>query len=349
MFDGMAKPMPEPPATIAVLMPITSPCMFTSGPPELPGLIAASVWRKSSNGPWPIWRALALMIPAVTVACRPNGDPTASTQSPTWTRSESPTFAARNVPLPSSSRSTARSVFRSSPTTFALCLLPSSVITSMSVARSTTCALVRAIPLGSTMTPVPRAPSVTPISRATATTPKNVFRRSCIIAPLSPSRHALAGQSAPQRLAFQRLQALEILRRGHEHRLLGREDAAHAVVGPVEDRADLFVDRPRRLLAVVALAHPRALEEERRALAERRQPHALGHPVLRDHQAGDLRRALEVVVRARRDLTVDELLGHTAAEEHRDPVLELPTRHEEAVRGRQLVGHPERGDPARDD
>src|SRR3989442_294810 len=310
MFDGMAKPMPEPPATIAVLMPITSPCMFTSGPPELPGLIAASVWRKSSNGPWPIWRALALMIPAVTVACRPNGDPTASTQSPTWTRSESPTFAARNVPLPSSSRGTARSVFRSSPTTFALCLLPSRVITSMSVARSPTCALVRAT------------------SRVTATTPRNVFRRSCIIAPLSPSRHALAGQGAPQRLAFQRLQALELLRRGHEHRLLGREDAAHAVVGPVEDRADLFVDRPRRLLAVVALAHPRALEEERRALAERRQPHALGHPVLRDHQAGDLRRALEAVVRARRDLTVDELLGHTAAEEHRDPVLELPTRHE---------------------
>ena len=156
MFDGIANPMPEPPATIAVLMPITSPCMFTRGPPELPGLIAASVWRKSSNGPWPIWRALALMIPAVTVACRPNGEPTASTQSPTWTRSESPTFAARNVPLPSSSRSVARSVFRSSPTIFALCLLPSSVITSMSVARSTTCALVRAIPLGSTMTPEPR-------------------------------------------------------------------------------------------------------------------------------------------------------------------------------------------------
>jgi hypothetical protein len=48
--------------------------MFTSGPPELPGLMAASVCRKSSNGPCPIWRALALMIPAVTVACSPNGD-----------------------------------------------------------------------------------------------------------------------------------------------------------------------------------------------------------------------------------------------------------------------------------
>jgi len=27
-----------------VLMPMTSPWMFTSGPPELPGLIGASVW-----------------------------------------------------------------------------------------------------------------------------------------------------------------------------------------------------------------------------------------------------------------------------------------------------------------
>ena len=93
MLDGIAKPMPEPPATIAVLMPITSPCRFTSGPPELPGLIAASVWRKSSKGPWPIWRALALMIPAVTVACSPNGEPTAMTQSPTCILSESPTRA----------------------------------------------------------------------------------------------------------------------------------------------------------------------------------------------------------------------------------------------------------------
>src|SRR5438552_1689451 len=73
MLMGMAKPMPEPPATIAVLMPMTSPCMFTRGPPELPGLMAASVWRKSSNGPWPICRAFALMMPAVTVDWRPNG------------------------------------------------------------------------------------------------------------------------------------------------------------------------------------------------------------------------------------------------------------------------------------
>ena len=48
MFAGMAKPMPCPVATIAVLIPITSPLRFTSGPPELPGLIDASVWMKFS-------------------------------------------------------------------------------------------------------------------------------------------------------------------------------------------------------------------------------------------------------------------------------------------------------------
>ena len=45
--DGTAKPMPiEPPDgdRIAVLMPITSPSMLNSGPPELPLLMAASVW-----------------------------------------------------------------------------------------------------------------------------------------------------------------------------------------------------------------------------------------------------------------------------------------------------------------
>ena len=40
----------EPPEgeKIAVLMPTTSPFMLNSGPPELPLLIEASVWMKSS-------------------------------------------------------------------------------------------------------------------------------------------------------------------------------------------------------------------------------------------------------------------------------------------------------------
>ncbi len=39
MFDGERSPL-----MIAVLMPMTSPRTLSSGPPELPGLMAASVW-----------------------------------------------------------------------------------------------------------------------------------------------------------------------------------------------------------------------------------------------------------------------------------------------------------------
>ena len=44
MSIGIAKPMPVESRAIAVLMPITAPAASSSGPPLLPGLIAASVW-----------------------------------------------------------------------------------------------------------------------------------------------------------------------------------------------------------------------------------------------------------------------------------------------------------------
>ena len=74
-------------------MPTTSPFMFTSGPPELPGLIAASVWIRSSYRARPTPRPLPLTIPAVTVSESPNGWPTARTQSPMSRASESPQVA----------------------------------------------------------------------------------------------------------------------------------------------------------------------------------------------------------------------------------------------------------------
>ena len=48
VFAATAKQMPCAPMITAVLMPTTSPCEDTSGPPELPGLSAASVWITSS-------------------------------------------------------------------------------------------------------------------------------------------------------------------------------------------------------------------------------------------------------------------------------------------------------------
>ena len=48
MLIGIAKPIPCPAALMAVLIPITRPFMSINGPPELPGLMLASVCRKSS-------------------------------------------------------------------------------------------------------------------------------------------------------------------------------------------------------------------------------------------------------------------------------------------------------------
>jgi hypothetical protein len=50
MLAGIAKPIPWLPPErekIAVLMPTILPVMSTRAPPELPGLIAASVWMKN--------------------------------------------------------------------------------------------------------------------------------------------------------------------------------------------------------------------------------------------------------------------------------------------------------------
>ena len=59
---------------MAVLTPITSPRELTSGPPELPGLSAASVWITSSISRPDCARRLrpsALTTPAVTVHSKP--------------------------------------------------------------------------------------------------------------------------------------------------------------------------------------------------------------------------------------------------------------------------------------
>ena len=58
---------------IAVLIPTRSPLMFRSGPPELPGLIEASVWirlRKLSPEAW-MSRCSPEMIPVLTVCVWP--------------------------------------------------------------------------------------------------------------------------------------------------------------------------------------------------------------------------------------------------------------------------------------
>ena len=89
----MARPMPwKPPLRLlmAELMPITLPSMLMSGPPLLPGLMAASVCRKSSYMFIRRLRPLALMMPERDGARQPERAPTASTRSPISIASLSP-------------------------------------------------------------------------------------------------------------------------------------------------------------------------------------------------------------------------------------------------------------------
>ena len=91
-----AKQMPCAPMMTAVLMPITSPREDTSGPPELPGLSAASVWITSSIRRPDFARKerpSAEMTPAVTVDSKPSGLPIATTSCPRLSALESPSFA----------------------------------------------------------------------------------------------------------------------------------------------------------------------------------------------------------------------------------------------------------------
>ena len=83
MSIGIAKPMPLESAAIAVLMPTTLAPASSSGPPELPGLIAASVWMRLLRFWLPsvvMVRPLADTIPLVTeFEYVPSGLPIATT------------------------------------------------------------------------------------------------------------------------------------------------------------------------------------------------------------------------------------------------------------------------------
>ena len=114
----MAKPSPWLPPDrlrMKVLIPTTSPSAFTRGPPLLPGLIGASVWMKSMGASISVWRAVALMMPKVTVLARPCGLPMAKTSSPCFTAALSRRVSAGS-PMASILR-TARSDSLCVPTT----------------------------------------------------------------------------------------------------------------------------------------------------------------------------------------------------------------------------------------
>ena len=142
---GIAKPSPieplwasgesAPRVAIAELTPTSWPLMLTSAPPELPGLIAASVWIASSTVFWlpdsPVvdtGRFSALMIPVVTVPDKPSGEPIATTGWPTRRSDEEPTAMGVSPETPCT-RITAISLVGSAPTTVNGAVRPSEKVT----------------------------------------------------------------------------------------------------------------------------------------------------------------------------------------------------------------------------
>jgi len=74
--DRLARLELGPSVAICEFTPMTRPLVSSSGPPELPGLIGASVWMTLSMlKPFGalISRPRPLMMPAVTVRSRPSG------------------------------------------------------------------------------------------------------------------------------------------------------------------------------------------------------------------------------------------------------------------------------------
>src|SRR4051812_41233116 len=145
-------------------MPMTCPAMFTSGPPELPGLMAASVWMASmtvacepSSPPARVGRCSEDTMPEVTVPDSSNGDPMATTLCPTRRSSDRPRSTVGRPSL-SSARTTATSDVGSRPTMVARAVLPSwntATIWPLSAAPSTTWLLVTISPSELMMKPEP--------------------------------------------------------------------------------------------------------------------------------------------------------------------------------------------------
>jgi len=131
VWAGTAKPMPTlPPLAVpsalgtvemAVLTPTTRRSQSTRGPPELPGLMAVSVWMLPASTVMPespppamMSRSRALTMPEVTVPTSPSGAPIAITCCPT--RGPASSLSATVGNPDASTLITARSVAASVPT-----------------------------------------------------------------------------------------------------------------------------------------------------------------------------------------------------------------------------------------
>mmetsp|Transcript_101482 Transcript_101482/g.293610 ORF Transcript_101482/g.293610 Transcript_101482/m.293610 type:complete len:292 (+) Transcript_101482:180-1055(+) len=131
VFTGIAKPTPaKAPDGLAIIVftPMSRPRASSNGPPEFPGLMAASVWMRSRIG-LPLTDCISRpkpdTMPLVNVWSRPNGFPMASTFCPTWSLVELPRSKGTSLLEPRSNFSTAKSLSGSMPAILASHVVPS--------------------------------------------------------------------------------------------------------------------------------------------------------------------------------------------------------------------------------
>src|SRR5439155_26994371 len=151
-----------------------------------------------------------------------------------------------------------------------------------------------------------------------------------------------------QLLALHDLDVEQPARDGLELPAILAEDATRRVVRVGKDALDLGVDFLRRLLAVEpALLRHRDVEEPGPLLGvEVDRAERLARAELGDHRAGDVGGALQVVLRAGRNLAERDLFRRPPAGQHRELAEQIAARHEIAILEGQLHRVAERAETA---
>src|SRR5262245_50320446 len=161
VFAVTTNPSPSLPPDLVMLwltIPIKSPARLNIGPPELPVLMTASVWKNSASGKSLVTVSAshrALMIPALSEWARPYGAPTRKIGSPTRTESESVSFATTTSGGTDETWMMEMSARGSEAITRAGTGSSPMNSTMMSSIVCTTCAAVATFPSGVTKTPEP--------------------------------------------------------------------------------------------------------------------------------------------------------------------------------------------------
>src|SRR5689334_11645672 len=120
------------------------------------------------------------------------------------------------------------------------------------------------------------------------------------------------------------------------------EHLAGAVLLLAEDALDLLVDDARGLVGVVAGVDEVLAQEHRALRSPRHRSDAVGHAPLAHHLARELGAADEVVLRARREMAVHQLLGDAPTEAHHQRVGDVVLLVDVTLLDGELLRHTQR-------